>query len=332
VILALSRFRVQNGMQEQVREAFVSRPRRVEGVAGFRGLEVYWDAKDESAFLLLTRWTDAAAFHAWHSSTEHSASHALMPPGLKLDPQGTELIMAERVDGATSGGAEGDLMLDLAVPLSRALAQGDAVHMLEIAADQRLVRCNRAFERAQGRSVIGLPFHALAAADCQEALSSASRAAPDEPQIIQFVDARGQPFSLRCHVTAHRTGFLVVGEPPWGDHARLEAQLFAINSELSVLMREHMRKTRELVEAKRALDAAHQELRDAHWHIKKLSNVLPICVSCHKVRTGEGDDDWEPLEAYVARSSMFLSHGYCTQCAAGLESDIDATSGKQGAT
>ena len=200
MIVALSRFRVQNGLEQEVSDAFVERPRRMEGVAGFLGLEVFREAGDPQAFVLFTRWASRAEFDAWHASPEHHASHALMPPGLKLDPAGTELVVAERIAGATSEGADGELA----------------------------------------------------------------------------------------------------------------EQLQVLNADLAALTRENVRLAAEVA-------SAHRELRDAHWHIDKIAEVLPMCLECRRVQTCP--DVWEDVATYLTRHSQFLSHGYCSSCAARLAED-----------
>ena len=110
MIVAISRFAVKNGKEAEVRAAFEARPRKVESVPGFLGLEVF---QRDAGFHLLTRWVDEVSFRAWHDGASHHASHALIPAGLKLDPTQTQLVIAERIDGAGSGAREGDLVSDL---------------------------------------------------------------------------------------------------------------------------------------------------------------------------------------------------------------------------
>src|SRR5262249_19236313 len=50
MVVALSRFKVANGREEDVQEAFRKRPGLVETVAGFLGLEVFIDSEDASSF------------------------------------------------------------------------------------------------------------------------------------------------------------------------------------------------------------------------------------------------------------------------------------------
>jgi len=95
MILALSKFKVANGMQDSVAGAFLNRPRLVENAEGFLGLEVFRDSMDSSVFYLSTRWTTESAFRQWHSSEAHHASHKGIPKGLKLDPAFTQLSVLE---------------------------------------------------------------------------------------------------------------------------------------------------------------------------------------------------------------------------------------------
>jgi heme oxygenase (mycobilin-producing) len=95
MILALSRFKVANGLEDSVARAFLDRPRLVEQAEGFLGMEVFTDRSDASIFYLSTRWTTESAFRQWHASPAHHASHRGIPKGLKLDPTFTELVILE---------------------------------------------------------------------------------------------------------------------------------------------------------------------------------------------------------------------------------------------
>ena len=116
----------------------------------------------------------------------------------------------------------------------------------------------------------------------------------------------GEVQSLRAITQRLHSGYAVVAEPPWDDERALAEQLAGVNAELAVLSREHTRQARALAEA-------HQRLADAHWHLKKISEVLPICMACRAVKTGE--DTWEDVASFLARNADFLSHGYCARCA-----------------
>jgi heme-degrading monooxygenase HmoA len=102
LVTVISRFRVRNGLEEEVRRAFLDRPRLVEKARGFCGLSVMTEEADPSVFLLLTRWRDADSFHAWHNSAAHHQSHGLMPKGLKLDASFTSLTIGNGIEDAAS--------------------------------------------------------------------------------------------------------------------------------------------------------------------------------------------------------------------------------------
>jgi PAS domain-containing protein len=49
--------------------------------------------------------------------------------------------------------------------------------------------------------------------------------------------------------------------------------------------------------------------------LSELRSLLPICASCHKIRTP--DNHWEKVETYIKRHdpSVKLTHGLCPDCA-----------------
>ena len=89
--LALSKFKVRNGMEAEVADAFRRRPRLVDQADGFVRMEVVSPTDDVAEFWLLTYWRDEASFRQWHHSHLYRDSHAGIPQGLKLDPEATEL-------------------------------------------------------------------------------------------------------------------------------------------------------------------------------------------------------------------------------------------------
>ena len=90
--LALSKFKVRNGMTSEVRDAFVKRPHLVDGARGFVRMDVVSPTADDSEFWLLTYWQDEQSFREWHHSHLYRDSHAGIPHGLKLAPEATELL------------------------------------------------------------------------------------------------------------------------------------------------------------------------------------------------------------------------------------------------
>ena len=89
--VALSRFAVANAMEADVREAFLARPRLVDGARGFVRMDVMQPCDDSTEFWLVTYWTDETSFREWHRSHEYSDSHAGIPRGLKLVKGRTEI-------------------------------------------------------------------------------------------------------------------------------------------------------------------------------------------------------------------------------------------------
>lgn len=60
------------------------------------------------------------------------------------------------------------------------------------------------------------------------------------------------------------------------------------------------------------LKEAYDQLDKSFWHLRKIQEVLPICIECGKVKTS--DSSWEDVVNYLKKNSMFLSHGYCPEC------------------
>lgn len=58
-------------------------------------------------------------------------------------------------------------------------------------------------------------------------------------------------------------------------------------------------------------------LKRAMGEIKKLEGLLPICSSCHKIRTP--DNNWHVLEQYISeRTEAVFTHSLCPECARNL--------------
>lgn len=94
---ASSRFVVRNGMEEEVRHAFVARPHVVDHAPGFCRMEVLRPLETPGEFWLLTWWTDEAAFVTWHKSHDYRESHAGIPKGLKLVPGSVQIRRLELI-------------------------------------------------------------------------------------------------------------------------------------------------------------------------------------------------------------------------------------------
>ena len=143
MIVALSRFKVANGLEADVARAFRERPRAVESAPGFLWLEVFVDRTDPSIFYLVTRWTDFESFETWHGSPAHRESHALIPKGLKLDPTWTQVLHLVRLDG-TMGSPLTEALADEALLLGSYAAMSEQVHVFSIGTDATIRTYNAA--------------------------------------------------------------------------------------------------------------------------------------------------------------------------------------------
>jgi len=75
-----------------------------------------------------------------------------------------------------------------------------------------------------------------------------------------------------------------------------------------------------LEEDNQTLKAAYDHLDQSFWHLRKIQEVLPICMECGKVKTT--DTSWEDVVNYLKKNTMFLSHGYCPDCAAKFKAQL----------
>jgi hypothetical protein len=84
--------------------------------------------------------------------------------------------------------------------------------------------------------------------------------------------------------------------------------------ELGLRNQELERLNTQLTATKKNLESTNKELEDALNNVKQLSNMLPICSSCKKIRNDEGY--WEQIETYIwEHADVQFSHGVCPECA-----------------
>src|SRR5271168_3178232 len=143
MVTVISRFRVRNGLENEVRTAFINRPRLVEKAPGFCGLQVLTDASDTTVFFLVTRWADEESYRAWHGGAAHRQSHDFMPPGLKLDPSFTSLTVANSIDDPAGIRNLSDALEGQTVAISQWLMESDAVFALLLDPDGTIRARNR---------------------------------------------------------------------------------------------------------------------------------------------------------------------------------------------
>ena len=86
----LSELRVPEGSGEVLEAAFADRLREVEQHPGFRRLEVWRDARDDTRYLMMTWWAGREDFRAYMRSEEHRRSHERIP-GAPHKPKGVRV-------------------------------------------------------------------------------------------------------------------------------------------------------------------------------------------------------------------------------------------------
>lgn len=253
MVTVISRFRVRNGLEGEVRRAFLERPRRVEGERGFCGLEVLTDASDPSVFVLLTRWTSEPAFRAWHHSDAHHRSHEMIPQGLKLDASFTQLVVGERIEDA--GGARNldEALEGRSVAVSRWLTESDTVFALVMGSDGVIRFRNRAAARLFLADPGGTIWNLCSDAEYLRDKLSGSRAAPSN-FLLNMAGRENVTVSAEATVIQCGGGFLVLGSIDQTKSLELRDELLSLTNQLSVMSRDASRRSKELEEANRTIE------------------------------------------------------------------------------
>jgi len=265
MILAVSRFRVKNGMEPEVRAAFVNRPRLVERCPGFLGLETFTDSKDPALFYLVTRWTDEHSFRAWHRSEEHHLSHRGIPRGLKLDASFTEVVVLDRISDPIGGPTWEEHAADSSPLLALQLSRSSLVHFIVAGLDGTVRSCNQAVLnnlKLQESAVVGLSLwrHLTDrdAAALRQQLQEPRRG--DDTLLLNFVDATHSPYTVQCHLDRRPDSFVLIGEPV--SERRLQEELLHLNNQLTVLNRENVRRGKQAETALAEAEAARAQVAD----------------------------------------------------------------------
>jgi hypothetical protein len=225
--------------------------------------------------------------------------------------QGTFVARARRrgVFNQTPGDAE-KIVANSVQTVTHFLAESRSVYMLAAMSNGGIQFCNGALAERLKIAPAGLATQLVWDLLCEhDALSFRNRLAetpsgPPQMFLLNFVDADQCPFTLECRLEVRADGFLLLGEAPRRPNETAQKEILRLNNELSTLGRELTRRSREL-------DHALQDLKTSHWHLKKIQEVLPICMECGKVKT---TTQWEDVVSYLKTNAMFLSHGYCPAC------------------
>ncbi|MDJ0521985.1 MAG: PAS domain-containing protein [Planctomycetota bacterium] len=185
--------------------------------------------------------------------------------------------------------------------------QGSRVVVLvRLSPDGVIQACNRALCEIVGQDAETLLGRSLT--DYLAEHEASSLPLPVEPTdgrrfLLNLVDAHRDPFTFECSVVTSEDQLWLVAEPV-PEH-ELRRQLVDLNNALAVATRESARNARELA-------AALKDLEQSHWTIRRIQEVLPICLECNRVK---GESQWEDVVDFMRRHALFLSHGYCEACA-----------------
>ena len=95
--VAMSRFRIANGMAAAVHEAFRNRPHLADEAPGFIRMDVISTKGCPEEIRLITFWTDEESYRVWHRSHVYHESHAGIPKGLKLVPGSVAIEFFEHI-------------------------------------------------------------------------------------------------------------------------------------------------------------------------------------------------------------------------------------------
>ena len=329
MILAISRFRVRDRMSTDVGEEWFRRPGRLDTPPGCLAMETFTDPSDPTLFYLLSRWTDAASLRTWQSGPAQEDPHPGTAPGPKLDPAYTRVVVLDRSeDGRRPPGWE-EIVADSAPFLGRHLAKAaGTVHCIVAALDGTIHSCNRSAAEQMGvpaDELFGTPiWNRLTGADAERLRLRVQSGKPgsDDGLLLNFVDARQFPYTLECSVDVQPNGFTILGDPPREHEDSLQEQLILMNNQLAVLSREHERKSKALAQTKSKLEDTLRDLQSSYWHLKKIQEVLPVCMGCGRVRTA--DAGWGEVIEYLRKNALFLSHTYCPPCLERAESEMEA--------
>jgi signal transduction histidine kinase len=273
MVVALSRFRVANGMEAAVADAFRERPRSVEAAPGFRWLEVFADRDDPAIFYLLTRWNDFESFERWHRSADHRESHAFIPKGLKLDPAWTKLYRLSRLEG-TTGSRVTDVVADATLLVSDYVSQSPSVYLLILDALGTIRLANHAVhELLTGHVVEGRPIGDFMPASDATRLADLVReqGRREAPVLLNFAPPQAIPITLECWIDVQADRVALLGQPAFRRDQQLQDELMAINQELASLSRA---RTREARDERSGREAAEQLNRERNAFLSILSHEL----------------------------------------------------------
>ncbi len=323
MILGISRFKVLNGREPDVKEAFFNRPQLVDSVPGFLGMETFTETKDQTAFYLVTRWTDEHSFRAWHASPAHHQSHRGMPKGLRLDASFAEIIVLERLADAGRPRTLAEAVQDCGALITETIAGSSVLHLFVCDSNGEIKLCNAIAVQGLGLTVDEILGKQLATflvpSDAEKVMELVRSTKRDckISHVLNFVSTTNEPRTLVCRIDCHPSHFALIGEQSVDQELSHYYELHDLNNQLATLARENARKTKELAQANAKLQSTLDELNRSYWHLSKVAEVMPMCVVCGKIKSDEAQ--WQDVAEYFRTNSLLVSHGCCPPCQQTLE-------------
>lgn len=135
--------------------------------------------------------------------------------------------------------------------------------------------------------------------------------AVNQGQIVQYITKPWDAINLLSILKpiAERHRLLLENRQLIGQLARLNESVIDSDARIKKL-----EETQSIIQGdNQTLKTAYEQLNTSFWHLRKIQEILPICMACGKVKTI--DSDWEDVVSFLKKNSMFLSHGYCPECA-----------------
>ncbi len=205
---------------------------------------------------------------------------------------------------------------ELSKLLLRLVRSGRSLLAVATDAEEKVVWANEAFRAAVGLAeaeISGTPLSRFLSEGSTSTLRRRALDGEDEPTRVSFLDRHGHPFTVETVAGGDGQGLVLVGEPSVEEAQSLSQELLRLNNELSTLARERARKEKEARRANERLQEALEELEHSYWHLRKIQEFLPVCMRCSRVKTAERG--WKGLVDYLRDHEIFVSHGYCPDCA-----------------
>jgi heme-degrading monooxygenase HmoA len=323
MILTVSRFNAAIGV-DLVTEALSKRAYLADNAPGFLGMSAFTDSTGGSVICLVTKWTDAASFHAWYDSSARRADAGI---SIALEDAFTDATMLESVAGHDESLSSVQRALGSTPILSTFLEQSRSVHLIAMSLDGTIRSFNETAAlqlKVPASQLNGLKIWSYLNEEDATRLWRRVQSGvngPDEKLLINFVDAEHFSYTLECRLDVQHDHFTLLGELPEGGDKLLREHLLQFRNSVAALTRENGRKSAELEKSRSELEKALKDLDTSYWHMRKISEYLPICMQCHKVRTAEAR--WEDVADYLNRHSLFLTHSLCPPCYEAMAEDVN---------